>query len=418
MKVLHLNTSKNGGAAKAANRIHTSVMKLGIDSIFLSKDDIDSFKYPNENNLSNLKYTIPDLTLKNYIDEKFFRRFTKQKLSIEKKRIELKKKLNPLLIGDFEICSTPFSEVDITLLDAYKQADIIHLHWIAGLVDFETFFIKNQKPIIWTLHDENPFRGLFHYENDQIRNENKFRTLNEKFLKIKTIAYKNVDNMIVITPSNWLKDKAIFSNVFSNTLFYQQNYAINTDVFKPICPTYSKSIFNIPSDKKVVVFVSEIVSNYRKGYDLLSQMIYDHVFEDVIFLIVGDVTNKAKNAENIIYTGKITDERLMSVVYNAGDFFILPSREDNQPNTMIEALCCGTPVIAFDISDNRSILEPDKLGVVCESIDVFSLKKTLMNCLNNQYTFNRNRISEIASGKFSENACGNFYKEIYEKLFK
>lgn len=413
MKVLHLNASLNGGAAKAAMRIHESLLKIGVDSTFLTKESVSIKNSPSDYSLENYFYNKPELTLKNYISEKFFKKFTKQRLSVEEKKSFVNNKLNPKVIGDFEIFTNPFSVVDITKLKEYIDSDVIHFHWISGFVDFESFFKVNKKPIIWTLHDENPFRGGFHYENDELRNQNE---LNIEYLKIKKSAYENLNKFNIVTPSNWLKNKAVTSGVFGNVSFYQQNNPIDTAIYRPISRDYSKSVFNISPDKKVFVFVSENVSSYRKGYDILSKLIFDNVFKDVFFLIVGNCPDNTISLSNTLYLGRIEDERFMNIVYNAGDFFILPSREDNQPNTMCEALCSGTPVISFNISDNKSILVENNIGVVCDDISEISLKKTMIKCLNGDYLFNKEKISSIASMIFSQLSCGNFYKMMYYNL--
>jgi glycosyltransferase involved in cell wall biosynthesis len=418
MKILHINSSLNGGAAKSAYRIHNSLLNIGVDSNFLTKDLIRKKDISLKYSYDKLISIRPELTLKNYFYEKFTKKFTKEIKQFSKERDLFLKKINPVENGDFEMFSTPFSEYDITNLQEYKDADIVHLHWISGLIDFETFFKKNSKPIVWTLHDENPFRGAFHYENDEIKNKNLFCDLDKQYVNIKKESYKFIKNLSIVSPSNWLKTRAEQSGVFCDASFFHQNYSIDTNIFHYTSQEFSKSIFNIPNNRKVFAFVSENIHNYRKGYDILIDIVNNENFKDVIFLIVGKSDNDILKNENVIYTGKIYDERLMNIVYNCADFFLLPSREDNQPNTLVEALTSGTPVIAFNISDNRNILEMNNIGLICDIKNDFSLENTMLDCLNGKYFFDRELISKRASQLFSQSLGANFYLELYNKIKK
>lgn len=414
MKVLHLNTNLSGGAAKSAIRIHRSLLNLGIDSIFLSLEDIKALGC--QTNIGFNKLTSPELTLKNYFLEKLTKKFSKEKKKEEDEKRKRYKKLYTKYEGEYEIFSTPFSEYDITKLDHFKDADIIHLHWVSGLLDYESFFKKNDKPLVWTLHDENPYKGAFHYENDEIRNFKKFVSINQDYINIKKKSYELTKSMTFVSPSNWLKNKAISSGVMNKFSIYHQYYGIDLNVFRPISKEFSKSIFHIDHSKKVFLFVSEIITNYRKGFDLISSLLKEVEFNDVVFLVVGSLNFEFNGFNNVIYLGKIEDERLMNIVYNASDFFILPSREDNLPNTMIESLCSGTPVISFDISDNRSIIEKNDMGIICDEISEIGLKKAMVKCLSGVYNFDQQKINNKASKMFSYEKSGEFYVKLYSDI--
>ena len=135
----------------------------------------------------------------------------------------------------------------------------------------------------------------------------------------------------------------------------------------------------------------------------------------VYFLVIGDNKNNIfKKSKNIIYTGTIKDEKLMSIAYNSADFFILPSREDNLPNTMLESLCCGTPVLSFDISDSMEIIKKNNLGEVSNEMSSNSLKKTMMECINNSSNFDRGYISNFSKKLFNKSRVVEFYTKLYE----
>ncbi|MDR2993391.1 MAG: hypothetical protein LBV11_06090, partial [Bacillus cereus] len=89
-----------------------------------------------------------------------------RKLNID--NVTLHKKKLDKLEGKYEIASIPFSSYRLENHPLIKEADIIHLHWIAdNFLNYPTFFKNIKQPIVWTLHDINPFRGIFHFDGDK-----------------------------------------------------------------------------------------------------------------------------------------------------------------------------------------------------------------------------------------------------------
>jgi glycosyltransferase involved in cell wall biosynthesis len=422
MKILHISTSINGGAALSAYRLHKALMTVGVDSSFMSKDCLnDDFnKTFLFNRIINInKFQTPELTLKNYILEKTFKKFSKEKNKLNKdynKKISL---INPYVSGDFEIFSSPFTLYDLLESPLYKSSDIIHLHWISGYLDYESFFKQNKKPIVWTLHDLNPILGGYHYELDLNRNSNN-TSIDKMFYLHKSKILSSVLNLTVIAPSNWLKNKVELSKVFSkDTKILQCFYHIDKNIYRILDKNSCRNILNIPNDKIVFMFVAENVNNYRKGYDILERIINDKEFENVFFLVVGECkTNYENQWNNVKYTGSIKSEIAMSIAYNCADYFVLPSREDNLPNTMLESLFCGVPVISFNISDSKFILEVEQLGIVCNEISVSALKNTILNQIKSGILFDNRLINEKANILFNKKYVIDFYYNLYVELLK
>jgi len=417
MKILHISTSINGGAGISAYRLHKALLSDGIDSFFMSKDCENNEilrTYSYNKQVEFEKYTPPELSLRNYFNEKLFKKYSKHKSRIADKYNSKKDLISPKVKGKFEIFTSPYSLYDLIDTELYDRADIIHLHWISNYLDFLSFFRRNTKPIVWTFHDLNPVMGGYHYYVDLNRN-----TLNQQldtfFKDIKHQILSDLVGLTIVTPSHWLKQKLITNNLIkSSNKVFQCNYHIDSKIFQPLDRTFCRQIFNLPNDKIVFMFVAEDLNNYRKGFDLIKSFILDVEFQDVYFLIVGEKKDSSTlNTPNILYTGKIWDEKLMSIAYNCANYFVLPSREDNLPNTMLESLVSGTPVISFDISDCKEILEKNNIGLVCPEISSDSLKEIMINCLNNDYIFKKNEISEIASFLFNESTVVNFYNNLY-----
>lgn len=152
MKILIINTSDKGGAANSCIRLHQALLAQGVDVKLLF--------------LTRTKELKRSSIFSVNVRESFLVRAQKKVLKWVQ---STNQSLDPLITyrsirsKGLEYCSFPFSDYDITLTEEYKEADIIHLHWVAGFLDWNSFFSKNSKPIVWTLHDENPYLGAEHY---------------------------------------------------------------------------------------------------------------------------------------------------------------------------------------------------------------------------------------------------------------
>jgi glycosyltransferase involved in cell wall biosynthesis len=232
MKILHVNTYDSGGAAIACIRIHNDLLKNGVDSHLLFR-----FKTKNIKNSSQ------------YIRPHKFGRFSRI-LNLIKRRFpsswERKKRIfQSSRPKNLEYYSFPDSECDITITDEYKNAEIIHLHWVANFLDWESFFKKNTKPLVWTLHDQNPFLGGEHYcERYSGIDTNGFPIPRiytnlelemENLLKFKKkVSLKNIRKIVIVPNSNWTLNSSLESDLFRGFKHKKINNTYPTDIFKKI----------------------------------------------------------------------------------------------------------------------------------------------------------------------------------------
>jgi glycosyltransferase involved in cell wall biosynthesis len=423
MKILHISTNDTGGAATATIRIHESLLKIGVVStiLFLNKVNYSGPYGEKYDGVQNNQLQVPEkptLTLKNYLVERFFHSFSNEEDRIKNILFEkhaFKLQIEQDTLKKFEVFSTPYSDYDITTTEAYKNADIIHLHWAAGFLDFPSFFIKNTKPVVFSMHDENYILGAFHYEGDSIRNSAEYGQLDTEYLKIKKESYARLSNFSVITGSNWVREKVLNSSVFGTGMVRKIHYPVNPSRHRYLDSTEAKNMLNLSSEKKVFLFASENVSNYRKGFDLLETIIEHEDFQDVLFLVMGR-PNQKFDRENVVFLGRIMDEITMPIVYAASDFYILPSREENFSYAMIESLCCGTPSLAFNVGDHKSFLEDNQLGWTANEVSSIGLMEILVKAKNNQYSFDRREVATRAITFFDELKVANQFLDVYKAL--
>ena len=416
MKVVHINTLDYGGAAIAAVRIHNAMLESGIDSTFLSlkktiPNIINHVILPEYLNKTATNQTV---SLKNYLKIRFNQDYKKHLKELNKKRV-LKNLANKT---NREVISFPKTEFDLLhLVPEIKQADIIHLHWVSDFVDYPSFFKNISKPIVWTLHDENPFRGIFHYAGDEETNsEIALQTADAEAYKLKKEALKSAFKLNIITPSSWLANLASNQEVFSKRGVTAVANGLETNIFKTFNKEFARKVFNLPTDKKIALFVADSLSNKRKGFDLLLGALQKLENKtDILLVAIGNVPNNERQ-ENVKYIGSIHDERLMALAYSATDVFILPSREDNLPNTMIEALSCGTPIIGFPIGGIKETIQNGFNGYLCEEVTIDALSYTIDKFFKDITLFDSEKISTDAHNKFDNKKQASKYVEIYNSL--
>jgi glycosyltransferase involved in cell wall biosynthesis len=422
MNILHINTNDVGGAANAAIRIHKALLENKVDSNFLVIN-----KSRKVDKLLSLKETYFKSTVFKKIERKiseylFFQKNAKLFVNRDKK---------------YEIFTSPHSPYNIFESKQYKNADIIHLHWISGSIDFFEFFKHNKKPVVWTLHDMNPFTAGCHYSTGcinytkncsncpQIDNKNydTSRILNKK---IKVISKINQSKLVIITPSLWLKYLSKNSSLFGNIKHYRIPNCIDINIFKPLNKSNCRLALSLPKNKILMLFLSDDISKERKGFKILLEAIKNLEarinLDNVELVVLGSSNNQDYNIiTKVNYLGSFSDEVSLSLVYNACDVFIMPSIEDNFPNTVMESQSCGVPVIGFNKTGVADMITHNTDGYLCESIDdineyTISLSNAIEAFVLGKINFNHETVKQSAQMKYNATDVTSKYLETYKEI--
>jgi glycosyltransferase involved in cell wall biosynthesis len=173
----------------------------------------------------------------------------------------------------------------------------------------------------------------------------------------------------------------------------------------------------LPADKTILLFVSADIDNYRKGFDLLVKAANQLKSQDYLLLCIGKVSEETKSISNCQNLGSIYDERKMAEIYAAADVFVMPSREDNLPNTMLESLCCGTPMITFSNGGMKDEVVTGENGVLIDIIESNKLMEAIENVINNKYHFDSEAISENAQVRYNPKKQVKEQIELYQSFF-
>ncbi len=396
-KIVHITTFQRAGSGIAAMRLHKALLQHGYDSKFL-------FLYKGVETATEIGYQ-----KKIYLFDLMLRILKKLGLPLNlEQRNDYSIRKYKYQVELFSFANTPYKKLhDHPLI---KEANIIHLHFISDYVDFKTFFANVHKPIIWTLHDMNPFQGGFHYKGDVMRFGSALQTLdNEQFtIKKNSLDKLPVNALTILTPSEWLMHLSEKSEMLKKFNHVCIPNCVDTNIFK-----ISNRKNSYDGRKLNVLFVAESLHNQRKGFDYVLEILQDKkIIDACAFTAVGHV-KKSSQIPVVAYTGSISSEKEMSRLYNEADIFLLPSREDNLPNAMVESLCCGTPVVGFAIGGLVETITNGENGFLSDELTADGLKAALFTCIANITKLSQTSIEQNAHAKFSSEVVVKQFSELY-----
>lgn len=394
MKILFINTSDSGGAGTACIRIHQALLAEGIDSNVLVLN-----KTKNIQNVYLFDY---------WADVK--NRVHKIYKIIKKRRFEKQTKKRKERLAKSSVCfSFPTSIFDVTTHPLYKEADIIVLNWVSGFLDEPSFFKKNTKPIIWRMADLYICGGGNHYEkNFPIEMYDKYVKSN---IGLRKSLLKN-QNVFLVPISNWTKTKAEESEL---TIFFPKQVihnGLDLNTFKPFDKSLAREFWNFPEGKKILLFGADGVLDVRKGMAFLLEAIKEINTEDIIICSFGG----NEYIENVVSVGRINDDRLLTLLFSAVDFFVMPSIEETFGQVTIEALACGVPVISFPNGGSQDIINHGFNGFLTDEFTSESLRKYILKALD--FDFNREQIRLDAINRFNIIDKAKEYIQLFNEIKK
>lgn len=341
MKVLIVNTyDTRGGAARAALRLHRGLRGIDIASEMLVqvKETDDRFIHGPVTKCEKVKARLrPQLSM----------------LPLSMNGYKPSSMHSPAALPD-ELASK------IRVLNPA----VVNLHWLAdGFFRVETLQ-HMRSPIVWTLHDMWAFTGGCHYAGACKGYEQSCgrcpnlgsrvdKDLSRRVWNRKKSAWEGLE-ITVVAPSRWIRDRAASSSLFAGMRIEVIPNGLNTQTFKPLDKHLARHLLSLPKDKQLILFgASGALTDKRKGFQLLMLALQSlkSELQDQVELLVFGASNPSPQIDfglRTNYTGVFRDEISLAILYAAADAFIAPSTEDNLPNTVMEAMACGTPCVAFN----------------------------------------------------------------------
>ena len=386
LKVVHLATTDFGGAGKAAYRLHKGLQASGIDSTML---------VVNRGNIDPSVRILPSGQLGGLIDcpeeypanRPYAQRIWEHWTALVTRY--------PEHSPGMEIFSDDFSEVALECSREIREADIVNLHWVAGLLNcLNAPIALKGKKVVWTMHDMNPLTGGCHYAGEctgylkscgscPMLGSQSDDDVSRSIWQFKQYAYGKLD-LHPVSPSTWLARVASQSSLLSPFKTRVIPNGFPAEIFAPYPKREEvRDGYGVPKGAKVVLFGAESVLTERKGFIYLLRALKGMATEGVVFAFFGRLPEEVQLELNLplINLGFVEDESTLAALYSMADLFVIPSLEDNLPNTVVEAMLCGVPVVGFDIGGIPDMVEHKKTGYLVPPRDVAALVDGINWCL-------------------------------------
>lgn len=367
LNILHIIFGDlEGGAAKGALLLHEAQRKRGVKSFILTNAQSNT----NKNIYSVSKNFFVKIII--YSKYYFFRLLTKFYIHRNK---------NALF-------NSGFDGIDITKYDIYKNSDIIHLHWINGLVNISSLK-KIKKPIVWTVRDLWPVTGGCHHNINPINyiectsyqshckkcpqlNSSSNFDLSYYIFRNKLNHYPK--NMHLVGTSSWTLEKIKKSKLFKDHYSSHIPNLINLKNFYPDKKKDAQLKLGIKTKKKIILLGAQRFSDTWKGSKLLLQFLKKIDVSNYFFLIIGELDIDLSQVQiEYKHMGYIKNDNIMRTIYSASNIFLSTSIIESFGKMIAEALACGTPVVCFNTSGPSSIVKHQTTGYLANPYDVTDL---------------------------------------------
>lgn len=403
MKVVHVVTADHGGgAARAAVRLHRALSDVDVESKMLVQ----------------------------------FRSESDSSITIGLSRIEkaiLPMKAHwetPLLALSHRNGASPFSAGALpgTLARRVRaeRPTVVNLHWVnSGFLSIGAVR-RLGSPIVWTLHDSWPFTGGCHLPGECRRYVDKCgkcpqlqssvaADLSRVVWLRKARAWRRV-RWTLISPSEALATQARQSSLFGGHRVEVVPNGVETRVYRPLQREWSRDALGLDREGHVILFVSANIGDHNKAFHILEDavaLLRERLKLDTTVLMVGSNHRAIRN--KAVHLGLVRDDLTMAAAYSAADIVAVPSYRENLPNTILEALACGTPVVAFNTGGIPDAVQHLVQGYLARPYDVRDFAEGIQRllALRENTVATRDILRRHVVDRYDINIQARRYAEIY-----
>ena len=392
MKVLILSENAYGcGASIAANRIGASLEKEKINIKFLHLKNNYGNKILVKDNKFAWKDAFPRFTTRFFI--LLFRILPRLKEKIELYIIENEcKKFCP---------------------------DILNIHnwnnthqWLV-----KSKFRRNSNvKIVWTMHDEFALSGYNYTFRDTSGKLIRYGPGPSRYFTAAKQLIAEDRSIHLVSPSTWLARQA-------ETVFRTSVSVINqpaSKAFFPIDKTIARKLLGIDGDGFNILFLAGNGAPLRKGHKKFESEMCSLIDAGFGVLTIGNIFCNSIQDHPLwrMRRIKVDDTVLLNLIYNAADCFCIPSFVDNHPNTVVEALYTGTPILASNQGGVPEMIISGKNGILFDPYKTGSILSAAMKLRDETEILAKSEISKRAKIRFSQENLVTSYISIFDDLSK
>ena len=322
--------------------------------------------------------------------------------------------------------------------DRFSEYDVIFLHWInhgfLSMQDIDDLHALG-KPVVWHLHDLWAITGGCHYPGTCHRYVDKcfncpalvFQGENDRSKEIWRLkrelaqSYKTT----FVGASKWIANIATGASISrkSGKVMSIPN-PIDINQYQPGNKKEARKALDIPEDAFILLFTAANIHDKRKGFELLYRALKicnekGYLPKKTRLLIAGKSKNEYSNFPyNPISLGLIDSEERMATLYQAADVFVIPSIQDNLPNTVMEALACGTPVCGFKTGGIPEMVIPGETGILSSSAEASNLARALREIAETDLASMSVKARKLVLDTYSEEVVATQYQQLFQELIR
>ena len=418
LRILHVSADDvTGGAARCAYRLHQGLLEVGCDSTMLvsrrrSNDPAVLRFQPSPEAAARTRARIRGMWIQRSV-----------------------KPYESTRPDGYERFSDDRSVTGADLVDQLPGCDVVNLHWVAGLMDYRSFFegLPDDMPVVWTLHDMNAFTGGCHYSDGCVRFQDQCGTcpqlgsdkatdLSWQIWRRKYDVFSSLPRhrLHIVTPSRWLASEVERSSVLGDRFPISViPYGVDTTAFAPRDPGPIRDALGIPQTAKVLLFGAHQIDNRRKGFAPLAAALEQLAdLPDLFLLTVGKGRPALARPIPGRHVTYLEDDGMLSMLFSAADLLVLPSLEDNLPAMALEAMACGLPTVAFDAGGIPDAVRPGVTGALARVGDADQLAAAIASSLEHPARLRElsSNCRRIAVQEYPLSVQAKRYAELYESL--
>lgn len=375
MRVVHLSTTDvQGGAARGAYWLHRALANVGVDSQMLV-----GRKYSDDDSVHSLSGFFAPM------------------------RERVRNALDHLPLRTYQKTEEAFWTVGwlprrVKNAVAALKPDLVHLHWTGGGFMPIDALATLPYPLVWTLRDMWAFTGGCHYTAGCDRYEvgcgqcPQLRSLQEDDLsrvvwRRKHDTWDRLD-LWLVPISNWLAECAKRSLLFNKMPIKVIPNGVDSRRFRPVSRARARAVWNLDPTKRCILFGAlGAVQDDRKGFPQLIEAMRElgqsPLAESTELIVFGDLEPDASPAMSlpVRFLGRIDNDEHLAMLYAAADVMVVPSLQEAFGKTLIEAMACGTPVVAFAGGGPSDIVVHRETGYLADPGDPVDLARGIVWCL-------------------------------------
>lgn len=397
MDIDHVSFSKIGGAGLVARHLAEAQANMGHSARLLSTIDWDLHREPT---------THPMLTIAAASDRYFVQS---------------------------DESATQFSlyrsSLEVGTRQAIRDDSIVHLHWTNGLMKSSTIksLLMQGRPVVWTLHDMNPFSGGCHHSRsctgfrDQCLDCPQVRPLFRKRVAVELSAKilpGEIKNLVIATPSEWLRTQALSSAALRDQNIVCIRNPISAAFFSFKDPIKLRAKFGLDPRAFVAIAVASNLSDSNKNIALAVRSMESAASRSsrpAALLLVGQKGLSFKSESlKIRHLGELGPLALADA-FAASDLLLSTSKTESAGMTVIESAACGTPCLVLSNGGGDEFVKNGKVGFLVTSEQEFD--RTLGDIVSGGVDVSEMRhLAREAATLHESLAVAKAYIEVYKNL--